>query len=67
MTVSDLIEFLKQQPQDIQVAIQMYSDYKLLDFKEIETVEMCNARSDGWIESARPDKQLQSYMLFPGN
>lgn len=67
MTVAELIEFLKQQPQDIQVAIEMYSEQCLLEAEEIKVKEMCKPRPDGWIQHKRTDMELQTYLLFPGN
>ena len=51
MTVKELIEFLQTQPQDIQVAHEMFSDQCLLDSKEISVFEACEPRPDGWIQS----------------
>lgn len=67
MKVSELIAFLQEQPQDVQVAYKMFSEQLLLDAEDIELVELCNPRDDGWIHSARPDKPKQTYLLFPGN
>lgn len=67
MTVAELIEFLKTQPQDVQVAYQIYSEYVLLKAEEIEIYEGCVPREDGWIHSKRPDKPTQKYLMFPGN
>ena len=67
MTVKELIEFLKTQPQDIQVACRMYSEYSLLEIDEIGVLNLCLPRPDGWIHDARPDKPTQSYLVFPGN
>jgi hypothetical protein len=67
MTVSELIEFLKTQPQDIQVGIQMYSEYCLLETHQISVMELTELRNDGWIHDLRPDKAKQQYLIFPGN
>ena len=67
MTVAELIEFLKTQPQDLQVGIQMYSEQALLNADDIEIVEECQVRADGWIQSKRPDMPTQKYLMFPGN
>jgi len=67
MTVRELIEFLEKQPQDIQVATQMYSEQYLLEVKEIEIVDLCEPRPDGWVQNKRPDMPTQQYLLFPGN
>ena len=67
MTVAELIQFLQSQPQDLSVAIRMYSEYCLLDPKDIEIEELCEPRPDGWLQRKRPDKPTQPYLLFPGN
>lgn len=67
MTVGDLIEFLKTQPQDLQVAYQRYSEQVLMESDEICVMECCVARADGWIQSKRPDQASQKYLMFPGN
>lgn len=67
MTVSDLIEFLKSQPQELQVAYSCYSDNVLLNTDEINIVTLCEPRPDGWIQNYRPDIPTQQYLLFPGN
>jgi hypothetical protein len=67
MTVAELIEFLKTQPQDLQVAYKCYSEQALLEAKEIEIAEKCQPRLDGWIHDKRPDMPTQKYLLFPGN
>jgi len=67
MKVSDLIDFLKTQPPELPVAIRMYSDQQLLEVDDIVVKEFCEPRSDGWVQSKRPDKQSIKYLLFPGN
>ena len=67
MTVSELIEFLKTQPQEMQVAYRCYSEQVLMEQKEIRVAEFCEPRPDGWIENKRPDKPTKKYLLFPGN
>jgi hypothetical protein len=67
MTVAELVEYLKKQPQDLQVAYLIFSEQCLLESKDINIVEACPPRQDGWIENARPDKQKQLYLMFPGN
>jgi hypothetical protein len=67
MNVAELINFLQTQPQDIQVAIEMYSEQVLLDVCDIEVKEKCLPRPDGWVEDKRPDKPTQKYLIFPGN
>lgn len=67
MTVSELIEVLKQHPQDLQVAHRMFSEYCLLDSEEVSVMDLCLERPDGWIHDKRPDKPTQRYLVFPGN
>lgn len=67
MTVSELIEFLQKQPQNLQVAYQCCSEQVLLEADEIQIAEKCEPRPDGWIHDKRPDKPTQTYLLLPGN
>ena len=67
MKVSELIEFLKTQPQDIQVAYKCCSEQCLLDADDIGIRAFCEPRPDGWIQDARGDMPSQQYLLFPGN
>ena len=67
MTVAELIAYLQTQPQDLQVAYVCYSEQRLLAATEIDIVERCEPRPDGWIEDKRPDKPTQRYLLLPGN
>lgn len=67
MTVAELIEVLKQHPQDLQVAHEQFSEYCLTEAKEIEVRELCKPRPDGWIQDKRADMPTQRYLVFPGN
>lgn len=67
MTVSELIEFLKTQPQDIQVAYNLFSEHCLLDVRDIKVTAACEARADGWVQRKRSDMPTQTYLIFPGN
>jgi hypothetical protein len=67
MTVSELIEFLKTQPQDLPVAYAIYSEYALLESEDIVVRGLCLPREDGWVASKRPDRPSQQYLVFPGN
>lgn len=67
MTVSELITFLLAKPQDIQVAYCLFSEYALMEIKDIEVVTAVPPRNDGWVARARPDKPTQQYLMFPGN
>jgi len=67
MTVAELIELLKQAPQDAPVAYCKYSEQMLMEKDDIKIVEACEPRGDGWIQNARPDMAAKTYILFPGN
>lgn len=67
MTVAELIEFLKTQRQDLQVAHQMCSEACVLEADCIGEVQACIARPDGWVQNKRPDMPTQTYLMFPGN
>ena len=67
MTVAELIEFLKTQPQDLQVAFQQYSENVLLEKEQITIEVLGVARPDGWVPNRRSDKPAETYLLFPGN
>lgn len=67
MTVAELIAFLQQQPQDMQVAYRLYSEQTLLDVADIYTLELCEPRADGWIQNRRGDMPKRKYLVFPGN
>ena len=67
MTVRELIEFLKKQPQDMQVAYSCYSEQCLLEKDEIMQKVCSECRADGWVHNARPDRPLVTYLVFPGN
>ena len=67
MKVSELIEFLKTQPQDLEVVYRCYSEQVLMDQGEITIETFGEARPDGWVSNARPDKPTKEYLCFPGN
>lgn len=67
MTVAELIEHLKTVPQDLPVAYRRYSEQCLLDVTDIYVDTLCEARADGWVANARPDKPTIDYLIFPGN
>jgi hypothetical protein len=62
MTVSELIELLKSQPQDLQVIYGIHSEYCLLEAGNIAITEQCEPRADGWVACRRPDKPKQKYL-----
>ena len=67
MTVAELILFLSKQPQELQVAYALYSEYCLLEKEDLGVKKLCQRRSDGWLQNERPDKPSESYLVFPGN
>ena len=67
MTVAELIEFLKTQPQELPVAYRFCSDYSLLEAKDIEIENLCIPRPDRYVQAARPDRAKVPYLVFPGN
>lgn len=67
MKVSELIEYLQTQPQDLEVVYKCFSEQVLLDADELEVIEVCPPRQDGWIQDKRGDMPTQQYLCFPGN
>ena len=67
MTVSELVELLKKQDQDLPVAFHIHSEHSLLEAEDIEVKELCEPRQDGWIQNRRPDMPTRPYLVFPGN
>ena len=67
MTVAELIAFLLKQPQDLPVAYRIYSEHVLLEASDITIENLCEARPDGWVADARPDRPTRPYLLLPGN
>lgn len=60
MTVAELIEHLRQLPQDLLVIIDMHSESQLAE--HVITIEECEPREDGWVANRRPDKPTQTYV-----
>lgn len=67
MTVKELIEFLKTQPQDLKVVYECYSEQVLMDPTDIEVKTLCKPRMDGWVQNYRKDMPTEEYLVFPGN
>jgi len=67
MNVKELIEFLQTQPQELPVVYQIHSEQALLEIGDITIKSLCQARPDGWVHHARPDRQTVEYLVFPGN
>lgn len=66
MTVSELIKFLQEQPQDIQVVYRCYSEQVLLESEDVSVVELCKQRPDGLVQNPRPDMPTKSYLMLHG-
>lgn len=67
VTVAQLIEFLKNQPQDAICTYGCYSEQTLLELEYIHPSKHCEPRPDGWVQNERPDMPTQTYLDFPGN
>ncbi len=67
MTVKELIEFLKTQPEGLLVAYKIFSEQTLLKQSDVVVKEGCEPRADGWIQNERPDMPKRKYLVFPGN
>ncbi len=67
MKVSELIDFLKTQPQELTVVYCCYSEQCMLDAESIKIEELGLEREDGWVHNPRPDKPTKKYLVFPGN
>lgn len=67
MKVAELIKELEKYDGDMQVAYEKYSEYCELEDGDLIVKRLCKARSDGWIECDRPDRELVDYLVFPGN
>lgn len=66
MTVAELIEFLKTQPQDVLVLHEKWSEHQLLKKSGIRVATLGLPRPDGWVHNERPDKPTMQYLVFPG-
>lgn len=67
MNVQELIDHLRTLDPTMPVAYRIFSEQCLLDVDDIQMEMLCEARPDGWVHSARPDKPAIPYLLFPGN
>lgn len=67
MTVQDFVEYLLTLDQSLVVAYQRFSEQCELELEEMEVVDLCYPRNDGWIQDARPDMPTRKYLLLPGN
>ena len=67
MNVGKFKDLLNEYPDDMQIVYQKFSEQCLLEKDDISTAECCAPRPDGWVEDKRPDKESQTYLMFPGN
>lgn len=67
MIVADLLGFLMTQPLDREIAYKLHSEQCLMELTDINLMQGCEARPDGWVQNARPDKPSRTFILFPGN
>jgi len=67
ITVGDLVSHLLTLPQHLLVAYRCCSENVLLEISDLELEECQPPRPDGWVGDARPDRERQTYLLFPGN
>lgn len=67
MKVHELVNFLQELPQDLDVVYEIWSEQCILERDDISIKELCHPRPDGWVQDARPDKPLIKYVVFPGN
>jgi hypothetical protein len=72
MTVAELIEYLRTQPQGLPVIDRGHSEACLLEAEEIKIEEHHLPRSDGWVHTYSTWKRhseipKQEYLVLPGN
>lgn len=62
MTVTELISRLQALPQDVQVIKPLWSGYTLITAADVLLTTGVEARLDGWVHDARPDKLEVTYV-----
>ncbi len=72
MTVKELVEFLKNQPQELRVCYKCCSEYSLLEEKDIELKDLQPPRDgDGWVADLwgreKDELETEKYLVLPGN
>ncbi len=67
MTVAELIVILQSKPQHLPVVYRCYSEWNMLEEKEITVEALCHPRPDGWVHDKRPDKETMEFLTLPGN
>ncbi len=51
----------------MKVAYCQYSEFVLLNNKDIKVIKACEPREDDWVQRERPDKKCEDYIVLPGN
>lgn len=64
VTVAQLIAHLKKFPKGTLVAVPQWSEHRLLTLDDVATVELCEPRSDGWLQNKRPDIPFLTYLVI---
>ncbi len=67
MTVKELKKLLSDYPDDMKVAYCQFSEFVLLERKDIEVIKACEPRENGWVQGRRPDKKCEDYIILPVN
>ena len=67
MKVSQLIEYLKEFPQELDVVFRCFSESRIINKEDITIKTLSVEREDGWVHDERPDKPTKNYLQFPGN
>lgn len=67
MTVAQLIELLQAHDPNALVAYHRYSEWCLMEPREVCAGAACEPRPDGWVQARRPDLPQVPYVFFPGN
>lgn len=67
MKVKELKAYLENLDPEMDIAYTCCSENVILEEKELEIQDLCEARNDGWVANKRPDKPSVPYLVFPGN
>ena len=62
MIVAELIQRLQALPQDVQVIKPLWSEFILIAEDDVILTTGVEARPDGWVHDARPDKLEVTYV-----
>jgi len=63
MKVKDLIARLKLHDQELEVIVDMHSDYAIVEPEGIRVVEHCREEG-GWVQYRRSDMATQKYLYL---